>query len=1017
MSTKTKGHRGIWLSVWCVVLALVIGFNCWATSYALSWDKVLTGYFGIIETKGQEQAETTQETSENKYATLEELAVAEKEAELEIVSEGMVLLKNDNDALPLAKGSKVSVFGQTAQMWMTKEKLTNTKDTVFLESLEAAGLEINGTLRKMYKQSKHTKWGNGANLGNGGIAGAWAVDEVPQSEYKESTVASYADYADAAIIVLTRGGSEGGDLPRYMDRFGGAREQSYLDLSQEEKDLLKAVSGSGFARTIVVLHTTNALNLEELLKEEYGVDAIVWISGTGQDGIEEVGKLFVGDINPSGHTVDTWAYNNFSAPAMQNFGDFRFTRDGEPIQATTTTVGGTYSFQNYAENIYVGYRYYETRYEDAVMGSENVGVYDYDTTVAYPFGWGLSYTTFDWSDFAQTAPDGDGNMTLSVKVTNSGNRAGKDVVQLYYQSPYTAYDKENGVEKAAVNLLDFGKTAMLQPGESETVSLTVNLYDMVSYDSHGAKTYILDDGDYYVTLAANAHEATENILAAKGFATSGRKEMTMKHTVEKFTVCSQAANGNEITNLFDDMLLPDAVYLSRSNWSVLGEDGLRYANGTLKGLSETMDGEGFVYTHEASDAVYTALSSEGWAISGNPKDMNDASYSTVQYGVKGDLTLDDMTGKAWDDPAWDKLLDQMTQDEQVDLVGRAMNATNAVDSIGKSVAYYMDGPQGMIDYVSGGTGYQFTDENMLAATWNKELSHKMADLCTQEFALKGATTWWSPAVNIHRTAYSGRNFEYFAEDGVFSGLMGREWVLAAKANGVNCQVKHFFMNDQEANRGANGRLAVFATEQAMREIYAKPFQMCIEGAGAAGVMLSMARVGTTIAPGNYALCTVMLRDEWGMTGAIITDAQSLTLYEAEQSLAAGCDMVDTAMRTEYPAQVLASPGGQQALRQATKHILYMEANSAAVEITVATGYPIYKLLLIVYNVLTFIYMAWATLEILRKLYPEKKFIGKKALKVLRIVLGVIGIAILAVLLYMFFTQWLPMLQFALQTAV
>ena len=1017
MTAKKKPNRKLWLSVWCVVLALVICFNVWATTYALSWDKVLGGYFGYLSSSKDSQSEVAETTDEGKYATLEELLAAEKEAELEIVSEGMVLLKNDNGALPLDKGSKVSVFGQTAQMWMTKEKLTNSKDTVFLESLESAGLEINPSLRKMYKQSKHTKWGIGANLGNGGIAGSWQIDEVPRSEYKDSVIASYADYHDAAIVVFTRGGSEGGDLPRAMDRFGGSREESYLDLTQNEKDLLAMVQEAGFEKTIVVLHTTNAMQLDELLDPQYGVDAVVWVSGTGEDGVSVVGKLFTGEVNPSGRTVDTWAYDNFTAPAMQNFDDFRFTKDGEPIKATTTTVGGTYSYENYAEGIYVGYKYYETRFEDAVMGAENVGDYDYDATVAFPFGWGLSYTDFVWSDFHFTALDAAGNMTASVKVTNSGSVAGKDVVQLYWQSPYTEYDRENKVEKAAVNLLDFGKTALLQPGESETISLTVNLYDMVSYDAYQAKTYILDAGDYYVTLAKNAHSAAENILAAKGYAGNGDSAFVGKHTVRELTTRNTAKNGSEISNLFDDCLLSDAVYLSRGNWSVMDGNGLRYATGTLSGLSETMDANGTVYTHEAAPEILTALQSEGWDVAGNPLSMDDASASAVQYGVSGDLTVEQMTGKAWDDPDWDALLNQMTQAEQVDLVGRAMNSTNAVASIGKSTAYYMDGPQGMIDYVSGGSGYQFTDENLLGATWNRELAHKMADLCTQEFALKGATTWWSPAVNIHRTAFSGRNFEYFSEDGVFNGLMGIQWVLAAKDNGVNCQVKHFFMNDQEMNRGANGRLAVFAPEQAMREIYAKPFQLCIEDAKAAGVMLSMARIGTKIAPGSWALCTGLLRNEWGMTGAIITDAQSLTPYEAEQSLAAGCDMVDTAMATVYTPEVLASAMGQQALRNATKHILYMEVNSAAVAVEVQTGYPVYQLLLVVYNVLTFIYMAWWTLEILRKLFPEKKILSKKAFKIIRLVLGTIGILILCFLLYMFFTQWLPTLQFALQTAV
>lgn len=1010
MESKPKKRIGI--AIWCVVLVLCLLVNIFVTNYALSWAKVLTGYFGTIG-GGTSHASETQD-----YATLEELTAAEKELELEIVEEGMVLLKNDNKALPLATGSKVSVFGQTAQMWMTKEKLSNTKDTVFLESLESAGLEINAALRKFYKQSKHTSWGNGANLGNGAIAGSWVIDEVPQSEYTDEVKNSYASYNDAAIVVITRGGSEGGDLPRYMDRFGGELDQSYLELSQNEKDLLTAVTAS-FDKVVLVLHTGNAMQMDFL--NDYDIDAVVWISGTGQDGIEAVGKLFTGEINPSGRNVDTYVYDNFSAPAMQNFGDFRFTQNGNPIDAVTTTVGGTYSYLNYGESIYVGYKYYETRYEDVVMGTAGAGNYDYASTVAYPFGYGLSYTTFQWSNFKSSAPDADGNMTFSVDVTNTGDFAGKDVVQLYYQAPYTEYDIENGVEKASVNLLDFGKTKLLKPGESDTLDFTVNLYDMVSYDANGAKTYILDDGDYYVTLASDAHAAVNNILAAKGYSTSdgmtadGNADMVMVHTQSAFETCNLSFTGSEITNLFDDCVLPDAVYLSRSNWSVMDNDGLRYATGTLTGLSETTDGAGTVYTHEATQDIIDGLTSEGWDVSGNPVSMNDSSWPTVQYGQSGSLTVADLVGVAYDDPLWDQLLDQMTQDEQTLLVGKAMNSTEAISSIGKSVTYYMDGPQGMIDYVSGGAGYQFTDENMLGATWNKELAYRFGDLCSQEFSLKGATTWWSPAINIHRTAFSGRNFEYFSEDGIHSGLMGVQVTVAAKANGVNCQLKHFFLNDQETNRGGHGRLAPFATEQSMREIYLKPFEMCIEAVPSSGVMTSMCRIGTRIAPGHYNLLTGVLRNEWGMTGAVITDAQSLTPYEAEQALAAGCDMVCTMQQTEYLDTTLSSVGGQYALRTAVKHVLYMEVNSAASSIQITQGFPIYILLLIAYNALTVLYLGYATLEIIRA--SKQTPFSRKTMWTIRIVLWTVGAVILAVLLFMFFTEWLPMLQFAFQTAV
>ncbi len=1011
---------GIWLSVWCLVLAGVICFNVWVTGYAVSWDSVLTGYFGIIEEK---QAAGEEKEKTKKFETLEALNAAQKEAELQIVDEGVVLLKNRDNALPLAKGSKVSVFGQTAQMWMTKEKLTNTKDTVFLESLEAAGLEINGSLRKMYKQSKHTKWGNGANLGNGGIAGTWAVDEVPAGEYKDSVKESFANYNDAAIVVITRGGSEGGDLPRYMDRYEGRQEDDYLSLSPEERDLLSMV-GASFDRVIVVLHTTNAMSMDFLLNEEYGVDAVLWVSGTGVDGVQEMGRILVGDVNPSGRNIDTYVYDNFSAPAMQNFGDFRFTSGGELIQATTTTVGGTYSYQHYAEGIYVGYKYYETRYEDRVMGTPHTGEYDYAATVAMPFGFGLSYTDFDWSGFTATAPDENGNMTFSVTVTNTGSMAGKDVAELYFQAPYTDYDREHGVEKASVNLLDFAKTKLLQPGESETLTISANVSDMKSYDSKGAGTYILEDGDYFLTLARDAHAAVNNILTEKGYSVAdgmtddGNRDFVYRCTRTSFEKLDRAPTGNTISNQFDDVALEDAVYLSRSNWEAMEQDGLRYADGTVQGVSETMDGTGFAYTHEASERIIRELTSEGWDVAGNPLSMDDPLWPEVSYSQGGSMKLQDMVGRPLTDSGWDRLLSQLSQQEQLEIIGKAMYVTPEIASIGKPQANSLDGPQGMIDYVSGGTGYQFTDENMLGATWNKDLVALMAELVSEEFTMKGVTAWWSPAVNIHRAAFSGRNFEYYSEDGMFSGIMAAIAAKTAKDNGVNCQVKHFFLNDQEFNRGANGRLAPFCSEQAIREIYLKPFEKAIVEGGASGIMLSMARVGTRIAPGSYAVCTGILRNEWGMTGAIITDAQSLTPKEAEQALAAGCDLVCTTRMTEYLDSTLASRGGQYMLQTAVKHTLHMQANSASFDVKVVKGFPIYKLILIAYNVLTFIYMAWATLEILRALYPDGKMIpGRKVYRTIRIALGSVGIVILGFLLYMFFTTWLPVLQFALQTAV
>lgn len=1006
MTDRVK-KKSLILVAWCIVLVLCIIVNIFATQYAMSWDKALSDYFGHIG--------GVENTSE-KYDSIDALREAEKALALDVVDEGTVLLKNDNQVLPLAKGSKVSVFGITAQMWMDRDKLTNTKDTVFLESLESAGLEINGSLRKMYKQSKHTKWGSGANYGNGGVEGNWTIDEVPLSEYKDSVKESFTAYGDAAIVVFTRGGSEGGDLPRDMERFGGKAGQGYLELSQEERDLLGMVTAS-FDKVIVILHTNNAMQLD-FLKDYENIDSVLWVAGTGEDGVAEMGKILTGDVNPSGKTTSTYVYDNLSAPAMQNFGDFRFTQDGQLIENTTSSTGGTYSFLNYAEGIYVGYKYYETRYEDIVLGTQNAGAYDYADTVAYPFGHGLSYTTFSFSDFKAGSPDKNGDMKVSVKVTNTGSVPGKQVVEFYYQSPYTEYDRTNGVEKAAVNLIEFSKTALLAPNASETVEVTINVNDFESYDANKARTYILEAGTYYITVAADAHEAVNNILAAKGCADrltgTGDAGFTAAYTVDKTELHNVSSTGYAVTNQFDDCLFPGALYLSRSNWSVLENGGITTADGTVTGVSVTMDAAGTAYVKEATPEIISGLTSEAWDTSGNPVSMDDPSWPAVTYGANNGLTVSDMTGLDYDDPKWDKLLDQMTQEEQINLVGKSGWGTDAVASVGKAQTYYLDGPQGMQDYISGGMGYRFPNESVLGATWSKELSQRMGDLCSQEFSIKGASIWWSPAINIYRTAYSGRNLEYFSEDGVYSGLMGVEWVKASQANGVISQLKHYFLNDQETNRGANGRLATFANEQSMREIYLKPFQMCIEDGGAMGVMATMCRIGTICSPSRYTSNENVLRNEWGMKGAVITDAQSFNEREAEQALAAGCDMVCTTSKTSYSASTLQSRGGQYMLRQAAKNILYITANAFAADSAFSKGFPIYILLLIAYHVLTVIYLAYATLEIVNaKVKPG--IIAKTKLRVIRIVLWTIGAAILLCLLFLFFTEWLPMLKFAFQT--
>lgn len=1021
---KSKKHKIVVFSIWALAATAIIGSFAYLTNFANSWSRALGPYFGYI---GQKEVNN------------EELTAKEKDVSLRIVDEGTVLLKNDNSALPLSKNSKVSVFGQTAYMWMTKEKLTNTVDTAFTESLANASLEVNPSLRKFYtRENPHTNWGIGANLGDGGIAGTWAIDETPQNEFTDDVKNSYVSYSDAAIIVFSRCGSEGGDLPRYMGRYGGNDNETYLELTKNEKDLLEAVKNSQiFKKTIVVIHSGNALQMDFADKEEYGINSILWISGTGKDGVEELGKIIVGDINPSGKNVDTYVTDNYSSPVMQNFGDYRFTKGGNLINATTSTVGGTYSYLNYGESIYMGYRYYETRYEDVVTQRNNVGNFDYSSIVYRPFGYGLSYSKFELSDFNCSYKENEGIISINVKITNTGDYDGKQVVQIYYQSPYTEYDSSNGIEKSSVNLIEFGKTELLKKkGGSQTLSFEIKVDDMASYDSSIAKSYLLEEGDYYLTAAFDAHEAINNILKEKGYSTSngmtseGSKSFVHKTKISATKKISKASTGYDITNQFEEAELDDASYLSRNNWKILDNfskellvGGISYSSGKMElgtsgdTHSSTMDAKGTVGIHEANDSVYTGLTHNGWDYSLNPTPINDASWKDVSYNSKStSLKLENMINVSYENDLWDDLVNQMSLSEQIDIVGTAMGGTSAIDSVGKKATYYADGPQGMIDYISGGAGYQFPNEVTLGATWNKELAQEEGDLCSSEFAMKTASIWWSPAMNLHRSPFSGRNFEYFSEDSIHSGLMAVEIVKAAKDNGVACQLKHFFLNDQETNRGAQGRLATFAQEQVIRELYLKPFQICIEEGKAGGVMASMSRIGTICAPCNYNLMTNILRNEWGMKGAVITDAQSFTEDEMEQALAAGCDMVDQVSAMTYNPDLFNTPGGKYMLHNAAKNILYVTVNSIAVSSAYITGFPIYVVILIVAWAIIGIYLLYGTGEILLAEFPNQKIVSKRLKWIIRCILWTLAIAIITYLLIMFFTVWLEALRFALQTA-
>lgn len=984
--------------VWAIVAVLLIALFVVGVVIAEKWTAPLTGFFGSVGTGGASESAmfvATDSTEEAINATAE--AVSRK-----IIEEGTVLLKNDG-ALPVAKGSKVSVFGVSSAFWMTGEKIEGKGNSALTSALSDAGLEINTTLRSMYKSSTHKKYGTGSAMGNGSNFSDWNIDEAPWSDYTDDVKASFSQYSDAAFVVLSRGGSEGSDLPMWMDAQNGNKTDSYMSLSDNERELLENVTAS-FEKVIVILHSSNAMDMDML--NEYDIDSVVWIPGTGDTDLAEFAALITGEKDFSGRTVDTYVYNNMTSnPAVQNFGDFRYVDEAGNLL--------DYSYVNYAEGIYVGYKYYETRWEDALTGRDSSGAFDYDSVVAYPFGYGLSYNTYAWSEPGFSAPDGDGNITVSVKVTNNGSLTGKDVVELYASTPYV---ENSGIEVPTVALVGFAKTSALDAGASETVTITVNLKDLASWDSsyeHDGVTgaYKINAGDSYLVLGRNAHDAAKNVLTAKGVVSDGDAALTaVVNSAETYYTVSD--NGTAYKNNFSDALLPDAAYLSRDNWSAVDDGSLVYQTGSKDGVSNVMAADGKVYVHTLSAEGKIAIEANGWASSGNPADAgNGASFTT---GASNGLSFTDMTGLDYDDPQWDAFLDELTIEDMSSLFAMGGYGTNAIDSVGKPATKEYDGPARILNLFSGSTSYVYPAECMLAATWNTELGEEMGSNIGDECLKEGISGWYAPAMNIHRTAFSGRNFEYYSEDAVLSGKMAAAETKAVQAKGVYAYIKHFALNDQESNRGANGRYAAFATEQAIREIYLEPFRLAVVEGDAHGIMASMNRIGYRWSVAHYGLLTETLRNEWGFKGIVVTDyISSLDAASAEAGIAAGLDLQLITFNNPLSAESLSKPGVQARLREVAHNVIWTQANSLAAN-SYDFGFPIYRILLIALGVMIALYLAWSGYMVFKYSTAvaegDKKREIKGADKVISIVLACILAVCLIGLLVWFFIVGLPALR-------
>ena len=847
------------------------------------------------------------------FASVEEMIAYGLDVCRQVEAEGAALLMNEKGALPLGEGSKVSCFSTSSVNLVYGGTGSGNIDASTADNLKAAleksGLSVNPTLWDFYTQGPGKEYVRDS----GGITSAAAVGEAPWSVYTDEVKNSVAQYGDAAIVVLSRVGGEGVDL--------SFQETNYLALDQNEKDMMKALADMKAAGTVkkivVLLNTANTLQVDFLKNNEYAVDACLWIGDVGVTGVNAVADILAGKVNPSGSLPDTYCYDNFSSPAMANF---------VPTVYEGYVKGqipdNTKTYMIYQEGIYVGYKYYETRYEDQVMGTGNAGGYDYSGDVAFPFGYGLSYTTFEYSDFSQTEAMGN-FMGVKVTVTNTGDTAGKETVQIYAQTPYTDYDRENGVEKAAVQLVGFGKTKELAPGQSETLEITVDKRDLAAYDAYGAGTYILDAGGYYLTAATDAHNAVNNILTAKGFTRAdgmdgdGDPALTVTWTEGALDTTSFAtsAAGAPIVNRLSqsdpnlyfaqyDSANGSVRWVSRSDWQgTLPSEIVKISlNDQLK--------------RELQDVRYDATA-----------DQPDVEMPTL--GAKNGLKLYDMIGKDFNDPQWDALLDQLQFDEMVKLIGDAFHWTMPVKSVEAPGTRDENGPQGLTASLLGSGSTQlkataFTSEDVMAATFNVELMAEVGRVIGNNCLEAGIACLYGPGNNIHRTPYGGRNFEYYSEDGFLSGAISAAEVREIQAKGVHVVMKHFALNDCEQDRIG---LGVWLSEQAARELYLKAFQAPIK-AGGNGVMMAYTRWGAHWSGGNRGLGEI-LREEWGSDGMNITDNVLTTYVNGPDGILAGTTIYDAMM--PYVTQGLPKykndPVIVSAMREACHHNLYAIANS------------------------------------------------------------------------------------------
>ena len=809
----------------------------------------------------------------------------------EIMEDGIVLLKNES-LLPLNETKKLNIFGwesiNPAYGGAGSGGINDLYDIVSLnQGLENAGFSINQELVGFYNNY-------GADNPEMSIQKqSWTLPEPPVDTYSDELIKSAKEYSDVAVVVLSRKAGEGhNDIPMDVrkaaydnnsDEYDDFPEgEHYLQLSQTERDMVDMVC-SNFDNVIVVYNGANQFELG--FADEYPqIKSVVWCPGTGNVGFNALGKVFSGEVNPSGKTPDTFIYDMTTAPWWNNAEKTEYTNLAdmavEGMNAGTAQVYAP-AFTNYVEGIYVGYKYYETAAQE--------GAIDYDKTVQYPFGYGLSYTEFEQK--MGELEEKDGQISVDVEVTNTGDVAGKDVVEVYYKPPYT----NGGIEKSSANLIEFAKTDLLQPGESQTVTVTFSIEDMASYDENNAKAYVLEKGDYVISINSDSH----TVLDQKTY--TADKDVVYKGENKR------ASDDTAATNVFEDAK-GDITYLSRADHFA------NYEEATAAPASAEL-GEPYVSEyHLNSNFDKTTY-------------LNDEDVMPTT-GADNGLTLADMRDADYDDPRWEKLLDQLTVDEMANMIAMAGYQTAAMDSVGKVATLDFDGPAAINNNFTGVGSIGFPIEVVVASTWNKELAQAWGECMGKISQEMGAEGWYAPGMNTHRTAFGARNYEYFSEDGVLAGNMGAKAVEGARKYGVYSYIKHFALYEGNAKM-----VSVWSNEQAIREIYLKPFEISVKQGGANAVMVSWSFLGDKWTGECSNLMNTVLREEWGFRGMALTDFfrnNGHGFMNADAALANGVDVMlstfngeeNNVANPEHPTSVLQ-------MRNACKNVMYTVVSSWA----------------------------------------------------------------------------------------